>query len=159
MLQVNMLLQPNFLKKKADCMSSEGDIQKCSAQFYGSFLHQPREETTRPGFWHFGTDRVKSAVDGKCTLPLASCGLLHAMKYCCSGFQRNTHHSPCPNGVYEWQGNYESWRFWNGELRCLKPMERCIAITVYCWILNLLVCWFKNGCIVNTVLLLLQLHT
>lgn len=53
------------------------------------------KKNARPGFGHFGAVRVRSAVEGKCTLPLASHGiLLCAIKYCCDGFQINIPHSP-----------------------------------------------------------------
>jgi len=39
------------------------------------------KKNARPGFGHFEAVRVRSAVEGKCMLPLASRGLLpHAIK-------------------------------------------------------------------------------
>lgn len=52
------------------------------------------KENARPGFGHFGAVRVRSAVEGKCTLLLASHGILCAIQYCCDGYQINIPHSP-----------------------------------------------------------------
>lgn len=110
------------------------------------------KKNARQGFGHFGAVRDRSALEGKCMLPLASCGLLHAIKDCCDGVQRNIPQSPWPVGEFmngreiknpgdSGMGNWAVQSQWKGALQLQY-------IVVF---LNLLVCWFKNGCIVNLV--------